>query len=153
MGDPKWRDGYALLANFGLSYDLQTPWWHLHEAADLAEAYPATLIILNHTGLPADRSAEGLAGWRAAMAALAQAPNVVVKISWTADGNRRVVRETIELFGADRCMFASNYPVDSLVANYDTIFDGFKAIVADLPAADRRKLFHDNAVRYYRLDA
>ncbi len=160
MGDPGWRRGYALLADFGLSYDLQTPWWHLYEAADLAEAYPATRIILNHTGLPADRGADGLAGWRAAMAALAKAPNVVVKISglgqpgrpWTADGNRRVVRETIELFGADRCMFASNYPVDSLVAGYDTIFDGFKAIVADLPAADRRKLFHDNAVRYYRLD-
>ena len=50
-------------------------------------------------------------------------------------------------------MFASNYPVDSLVAGYDTIFEGFKAIVADLPATDRRKLFHDNAVRYYRLDA
>ena len=159
MGDPKWRDGYALLADFGLSYDLQTPWWHLYEAAGLAEAYPDTRIILNHTGLPAGRSAECLAGWHAAMAALAEAPNVVVKISglgqpgqlWTADGNRQVVRETIELFGTDRCMFASNYPVDSLVASYDTILDGFRAIVADLPAADRRKLFHDNAVRYYRL--
>ena len=160
MGDPKWRHGYALLADFGLSYDLQTPWWHLYEAADLAETYPDTRIILNHTGLPADRSAEGLAGWHAAMAALAEAPNVVVKVSglgqpgqpWTADGNRRVVRETIELFGTDRCMFASNFPVDSLVASYDTIFDGFKAIVADLPTTDRRKLFHDNAVRYYRLN-
>lgn len=160
MGDPKWRDGYALLADFGLSYDLQTPWWHLYEAADLAETYPDTRIILNHTGLPADRSAEGLAGWHAAMAALAEAPNAVVKVSglgqpgqpWTADGNRRVVRETIELFGTDRCMFASNFPVDSLVASYDTIFDGFKAIVADLPTTDRRKLFHDNAVRYYRLN-
>lgn len=160
MGDPKWRQGYALLRDYGLSYDLQTPWWHLAEAADLAAAFPDTTIILNHTGLPADRDEEGLAGWRAAMRRLAGEDNVCVKISgigqfdksWPVDGNRAVVRETIEIFGVERCMFASNYPVDGLCADYDTIFDNFKAYVAHLPAADQGKLFHDNAVRYYRLD-
>ena len=56
--------GYARLARHGLSFDLQTPWWHLREAAALARAFPDTRIVLNHTGLPADRSAEGLRGWR-----------------------------------------------------------------------------------------
>jgi predicted TIM-barrel fold metal-dependent hydrolase len=57
----------------------------------------------------------------------------------------------IAAFGAGRCMFASNFPVDSLVADYDTIFDGFRAIVAHLSEADRRALFHDNARRVYRI--
>jgi predicted TIM-barrel fold metal-dependent hydrolase len=61
------------------------------------------------------------------------------------------VRATIEIFGAPRCMFASNFPVDGLCATFDAIFSGFKAIVRDLPAVDQRGLFHDNAVRIYRL--
>ena len=159
MGDPRWRAGCARLARHGLSFDLQTPWWHLREATALARAFPDTLIVLNHTGLPADRSPDGLRGWREAMAAFAPAPNVAVKVSglgvpgqpWTAESNREVVLRTVELFGVDRAMFASNFPVDGLVASFDTIYAGFKAIVADFPLSDRRKLFHDNAVRLYRL--
>ena len=49
-------------------------------------------------------------------------------------------------------MFASNFPVDGLVGTFDTIFSGFKAIVADMPEDQQRMLFHDNAVRIYRLD-
>jgi predicted TIM-barrel fold metal-dependent hydrolase len=160
MGDPQWRRGYALLARYGLSFDLQTPWWHLAEAAELARAFPDTQIILNHTGLPADRSEQGLEAWRQAMRTLAAEPNVACKISglgqprrpWTVEGNRVVVLDTITIFGVERCMFASNFPVDSLVADFDTIFDGFKAIVADLGAAEQAALFHDNAVRFYRLE-
>jgi predicted TIM-barrel fold metal-dependent hydrolase len=159
MGDPRWRAGFAHLGRLGLSFDLQTPWWHLHEAAALARAVPDTLIVLNHTGLPADRSSEGLRGWRAAMATLAREPNVAVKISglgvpgelWTAESNREVVLRSIDLFGVERAMFASNFPVDSLVASFDTIYGGFKAIVRDFSPGDLRRLFHDNAARLYRL--
>jgi predicted TIM-barrel fold metal-dependent hydrolase len=159
MADPAWRRGYALLQRYGLSFDLQTPWWHLAEAAGLARDFPDTQIVLNHTGLPADRSPDGLAGWRNAMATLAAEPNAAVKISglgqpgkpWTVEANGPIVRATIAIFGVDRCMFASNFPVDSLCADFDTIFTGFKSIVADLSHADQLKLFHDNAVRIYRL--
>jgi predicted TIM-barrel fold metal-dependent hydrolase len=159
MGDPAWRRGYALLEKYGLSFDLQTPWWHLEEAAALARDFPNTQIILNHTGLPADRSPEGLAGWRAAMTTLAACPNAAVKISglgqpaqpWTALANGPIVRDTIRIFGIERCMFASNFPVDGLCASFHVIYSGFKTIVGDLPAADQRRLFHDNAVRIYRL--
>ena len=159
MGDSHWRAGYALLERHALHFELQTPWWHLGEAAELAGAYPRTLIVLNHTGLPAERSAAGLAGWREAMRTLAGHPNVAVKISglglrgrpWSVEDNAPVVRDTIELFGASRCMFASNFPVDSLVASFDAIYSGFKAIIAELPRAERRALLHDNAERIYRL--
>ena len=81
MSDPRWRDGYALLERHGLSYDLQAPWWHMGEAAELARDFPRTPIIVNHTALPADRSAEALVGWRNALETAAAQPNVALKIS------------------------------------------------------------------------
>ena len=70
---------------------------------------------------------------------------------WTVEANGPIVLTTIELFGADRCLFASNYPVEGVCASFDTIFDGFKQITAGLPEEDRRKLFRDNAMREYRI--
>lgn len=159
MGDPRWRAGYALLARHRLHFELQTPWWHLDEALDLIEAHPEVPVVLNHTGLPADRSAEGLAGWRAAMRRFASAPQASVKISglglrgtpWRLEDNRAIIRETIEMFGTGRCLFASNFPVDGLCGSFDTIYRGFKEATADLPLADRLALFHDNAISTYRL--
>ena len=160
MADAAWRRGYAALSRNGLRFDLQTPWWHLREAARLATDYPATQVILNHTGLPADRTEGGLAGWSGAMHELAACPNVAVKISglgqrgspWTVDANRDIVLTTIDAFGADRCMFASNFPVDSLCASFPTIFAGFRAMVRDFTAGEQRALFRDNAIRIYGID-
>jgi predicted TIM-barrel fold metal-dependent hydrolase len=157
--DSKWRAGYAELARNGLRFDLQTPWWHLAEAARLATDFPATTIILNHTGLPSDRSEAGIAGWKRAMTTLAACPNVNVKISglgqraqaWTPEANRAIVRTVIDLFGVERCMFASNFPVDSLCAPFPAIFNGFRAIVHDLSASEQRALFRDNAIRIYAM--
>ncbi len=159
MDDPNWRKGYALLERFGLSYDLQTPWWHLDAAASLAADFPRIRIVINHTGLPVDRGREGLAAWRRALAAVAAQPNTAIKISglgraglpWEIEANGPVIRDAIAIFGTDRCMFASNYPVDRLAGTFDAIYRGFLASVADLAAADQRKLFHDNAVHIYRL--
>ena len=159
MTDPAWRRGYAVLAGLGLHFELQTPWWHLHEAAQLARDFPDTPIILNHTGLPTDRSGAGINAWRRAMDGLAQCRNVAVKISglgqagspWTVAANGDIVRATIDTFGIDRAMFASNFPVDGLCAGFSTILGGFDEITRDLSAAERRALFHDNAVRHYRM--
>jgi predicted TIM-barrel fold metal-dependent hydrolase len=159
MSDPAWRRGYALLVRHRLSFDLQTPWWHLKQAAALNIAFPETTIILNHTGLPRNRSIEELAGWRAAMTGFAAAPNVAVKISglgepgraWDRERNRRVILDTIDIFGEDRCMFASNFPVDSLVGSLATIYSGFADITKTLGSAVQAKLFADNARRIYRL--
>ena len=157
MADAAWRRGFAHLARCGLRFDLQTPWWHMDEAAALARDFPDTPIIVNHAGLPADRSAEGLAAWRSAMARLATCPNVSVKISgigvpgqaWTAQANRAIVRHLIESFGVPRCMFASNFPVDRLCGSFDSIFGGFGAIVADFSAEEQDDLFRRNALRIY----
>ena len=91
----------------------------------------------------------------------ASAPQTSIKISgiglkgrpWSLEDNRGIIRDTIEIFGPDRCLFASNFPVDGLCGSFDTIYSGFKQATADLPQADRLKLFHDNAIRIYRLAA
>ena len=160
MSDARWRAGFAQLARYKLRFDLQTPWRHLAEAAKLAADFPDTQIILNHAGLPADRGTDGIAGWKRAMKAFAGCPNATVKISgigqagkpWTVDANRDIVRTVIDLFGTQRCMFASNFPVDSLCASFAAIFNGFREIVRDLSAAEQDGLFRANAMRMYGMD-
>jgi len=98
--------------------------------------------------------------WRGALAEVAQHPHVAIKISgigeagyrWRRDANRRVVRDVIDLFGVDRCMFGSNYPVDSLCASYQDIFDAYAAFVSDFSADEQSRLFVGNALRLYRID-
>ncbi|EJL92532.1 amidohydrolase [Pantoea sp. GM01] len=158
MSNPRWLNGYAELQKYALHFDLQTPWWHLDEACRLARDFPHTTLILNHCGLPADRSAEGLTAWRQAMSSLADYENVAVKISglgerdhpWSVSRNQGIVRDTLAMFGTHRCMFASNFPVDSLCVTFDTLYTGFKKMVEHLPYDMQYRLFYDNALRYYR---
>ena len=151
MDDSEWRGGYRRLAPLGLHFELQAPWRQLDEAARLARDFPYTTIVLNHTGLPAD---EEVPGWRAALAAFAAFPNTAVKISGLGNVQRKreVILAAIDLFGTQRAMFASNFPVDSLRASFDAIYSGFDEITRHFSAAQRRALFHDNAVRIYRME-
>ena len=160
MRCPVWREGYRHLSENGLHFELQTAWWHLPDALELARDFPQTLIVLNHVGLPADRSEQGLADWRTAMACLSEAPNVRVKLSgfcvpgrrWTPDLQGWIVHETIRLFGASRCMWASNFPVDGLVSGFAEILDGMRTITASLSRRERLDIFHGTAARTYRIE-
>lgn len=159
MRDPQWLAGYALLARYSLEFELQTAWWHLHEAGELADRFPETSITINHTGLPSDRSREGIEGWAAALKQVATRPNVLLKISgiglpetpWTVENNREIVVRAAEAFGTDRIMFASNFPVDSVTGTYGQIFGGFLEITADWSPDEQRAAFYANAVRHYRI--
>lgn len=160
MDDDKWRQGFSCLNKHGLHFDLQTPWWHLDQACDLARDFPATQIIVNHTGLPADRDTDSLKLWHVAMKRLAQYPNVHVKISgicvpgenWSARANRWIVDETIAMFGSQRSMFASNFPVDGVCNSFQEIYAGFAQITEQYSAADRKSLFHDTAMSLYAIN-
>jgi predicted TIM-barrel fold metal-dependent hydrolase len=159
MVDRQWLEGFALLAQFGLSFDLMLYPGQMADAARVAAHFPDTLILVNHAGSPADRDSEGMIRWRRGLRALAAQPNVRIKISdlvaydhdWTLESLRPVVLECIEAFGTDRAMFASDFPVAGLHATYDQVFASFKTIVADLSSAEQRCLFHDNAQRDYRI--
>ena len=152
MDDARWRAGYARLAPHGLHFELQVPWRRLDEAARLAGDFPDTTMVLNHAGLPSDQE---LPAWKKAMAALAAYANVAVKISGlgTVEAKREVVLTVIELFGIERAMFASNFPVDGLCASFSEIYSGLDQITRGFSEAERRALFHDNAVRIYRMES
>ncbi len=160
MQDQNWLDGFALLEKHGLSWDLRVPAWHLREAAEVAAQFPGVAIALNHAGLPWDRSRDGMRAWRAAMEALARQPNAHVKLSefglkntpWDHAGNQLVVRETLAIFGAERCMFASNFPVSGLHAGYDQVVDCVAGALAGHSREVQEAVLCHNALRFYRID-
>ena len=159
MTDHAFQEGFRRLADHGLMFDLQTPWWHLDEAAEMACREPDVPIILNHAGLPSDRSEEALSGWRAALVRFAALPQTFIKISgiglpdrpWSLHDNRAIIRTCIDIFGPNRAMFASNFPVDGVCGTFDTIFSGFCAATRSDPEADRQALFGGTATRVYKL--
>jgi predicted TIM-barrel fold metal-dependent hydrolase len=113
-----WRRGFSLLERQGLSFDLQIYPGQLTAALNLARAFPDTQIILCHLGMPIRRSSDELLDWENAMRDFARADNVAVKLSgfalgpgrWTLETKRPLVLRVVEIFGVDRCMFASNWP-------------------------------------------
>lgn len=159
MYDEQWLRGFSLLGKHGLSWDLRVPYWHLAEAAEVARLFPSTRIVLNHAGFPWDRGDPGLAAWRRGMETLARQPNVHVKVSefglrdvpWTLESNRGVILDTISIFGIERCMFASNFPVARLRIGYDALVDAIRQVLAEFSAAERDAFFRRNALAFYRI--
>lgn len=155
---PEWRRGFKELARRKLSFDLQLYYPQMGEFLELAGDFPDVQIILDHTGMPID-GPDHFVGWKNGMHTLAKAPNVACKISglgmgdwkWSIESIRPYVEEAIAAFGVERCMFASNFPVDKLFSSYDAIFDAFRTITRDYSHPDRLALFHDNAARFYNL--
>ncbi len=160
LQDPNWVAGLHTLAEHGFSWDLRVPFYHLAEAADVVAGIPETPVVINHCGLPLDRSDEGLALWRDGMQRLAALPNTVVKVSelglyrnvWNRASNIEVVRETLAIFGFERAMFASNLPVATLTApSFDEVMEVMLTGAAGASASQLDDLFHRTAARVYRV--
>ena len=159
LADPAWQRGFALLRKYGLSFDLQIYPAQMQAAAQLASRHPDTPLILNHTGMPVDRDPAGLQAWRTGMQALAQQPNVAVKISglamldwqWSTESLRPFVLQALELFGTDRCLFASNFPVDRLFGGFARQYSAYQALAATLSVTEQARVFASNAERIYRI--
>ncbi|MEA3123670.1 MAG: hypothetical protein QOD67_689 [Caballeronia sp.] len=160
MREPAWRKNFALLKRYSLSFDLQLYPSQMKEAAELAQEHAGTQFIVNHAGMFVDRSSvEGFRAWREGLRALAACPNVAVKISglamfdhqWSVESFRPYVLETIDAFGCERAMFASNFPVDRLFATYEGLWNAYASIVKDLRDTEKEALFKSNAERIYRI--
>jgi predicted TIM-barrel fold metal-dependent hydrolase len=155
----QWRAGYAQLERFNLSFDLQAMPDQMHDAAEVAAAHPRTPMVINHTGMPRDQSADGAERWRRGLREMAAQPHVSIKISgfgmfdaeWTVERIKPFVREAIEIFGTERAMFASNFPVDRLWGSYNKVFAAFDTLTSDLSEIERTRLFQTNAERIYRI--
>jgi predicted TIM-barrel fold metal-dependent hydrolase len=179
LGTHGFRAAVARLGTYGLSYDAWVLEPQLGEVVDLARATPGTAIVLDHVGTPlgtasyAGRRAERFEAWRASMRRLAEAPNVSVKLgglgmpfpgfaAYNADPPatslelasewRPYVESCIEAFGAERCMFESNFPVDASTCSYATIWNAFKRLAAGCSADEKAALFSGTAARVYRLE-
>ena len=158
LNDENFKKGYKFLSKYNLHYDLQIPWQYLSDATQLAKEFPDITIILNHTGLPYDRSEDGISKWKEKLLEFSMQKNTALKISgigvphqkWNLKNNGKIIKTAINVFGVERCMFASNFPVDSLCATFDEIFDTFKEVVNNFCYNDQKKLFHDNALKYYK---
>jgi predicted TIM-barrel fold metal-dependent hydrolase len=160
MREPQWRKHFALLRRFGMSFDLQLYPSQMEEAAQLAREHADTQFIVNHAGMFVDRdSTPGYRTWREGMRMLAACPNVAVKLSgfamfdhdWTIESLRPYVHETIDTFGSDRAMFASNFPVDRLFGTYTALWNAYARIVGDASDSEKQALFVGNAQRIYRI--
>jgi len=175
--DPKFREGFALLSKYGLSFD---SWGH-HTAIDgwasLAEAFPETTIIVDHCcgfalGIGSFKIEESMVQWRASVKNIARFKNVYCKVGgtgmrWSGHGfDERpkpatsdelaqawgpMVSYCIEHFGVDRCMMESNFPMDKITCSYNVYFNAMKKIVKDFSKEDKKKLFEMNARRVYKL--
>ena len=121
--DPMIRRNVARLADYGWSFDLQVFAPQMADAAQLAEACPKVTFVLQHAGMLEDLSPAGRAAWRAGMARLARCPNVVSKLSGLGTFIHRndaahiaaVLADTVAMFGAERCLFGSNFPIEKIV--------------------------------------
>ena len=172
------RAGYAQLAPRRLTFEAWCYHRQIPEVTALARAFPDTTIILNHFGGPigvgayATKKGDVFAEWRTSISELATCRNVVAKLGginmevngfgWherpkppssqeLCDATRPYYEFTIEKFGADRCMFESNFPVDMVTCSYTVLWNSFKRLTAKFSAAEKAKLFHDTAARVYRL--
>jgi L-fuconolactonase len=175
LAHPTFRQGFACLDRLGLVFDAWVYHPQLHEVGGLAAAFPHTTIVLNHVGSPilggpyADDRAKVFADWKAGMAALARYPNVTVKLGAlpirlpgspvardlppgseeVAAAWRPWLETSIELFGADRCMFESNFPVQKRWSSFAVTWNAFKRIAAGATAAEKTALFSGTAARVY----
>ncbi len=158
LDNPQWADGLALLADRGFCFDLQLTPRQLVRCAEVFGDVPDLNVALCHCGSPWEQSASGIESWRAGLKALATLPNVHCKISglgmfdhdWTTDSIRPLVESCLEIFGTQRCMFGSNFPVDKLHANYSRIWRTFLELTSELGDAERDALFGGNARAFYR---
>lgn len=178
LADAKFRQGFARLAQLGLSFDAWLYQPQIRELTGIARAFPGTSIVLDHFGGPlriggyAGRNDVLFADWRAAIEELATCPNVSAKLGGLgmrfgnfgfadasepptsqalAEAWRPFIETTIAAFGPERCMFESNFPVDKSSCSYAVLWNAFKRLAAGASAAERAALFSGTARRFYRL--
>lgn len=158
---PEFISGIQLLGELGLSFDMCPRAAEIPDFARLADACPDTRFILDHCG-NANVQAEDRSQWERDLAEIATRPNVVCKVSgivasaqpgaWTAADLEPIVRHVLQEFGPDRVMFGGDWPVCTLGATYREWVEALRWIVKDDPTENQRKLFHDNAARFYGLN-
>jgi predicted TIM-barrel fold metal-dependent hydrolase len=159
MNESAWRRGLSLLARHDLLFELQIFTSQMADGAKLARAFPDTVFVLEHAGMLEDLSPQGWEFWREGMNALAACSNVNVKLSglgtfahaYRPDVVAPIVKETIAIFGADRCVYGSNFPIEKLWTDYKSLYQTFRAAIEHRSEIEQVSILYSNAARLYRL--
>jgi predicted TIM-barrel fold metal-dependent hydrolase len=154
-----WCEGAARLAELGLVFCDDPLLEVMPDLERFARANPGLTICIDHAGFPRERNADYFKRWRGAMEGLARCENTVVKISglgmadhaWTVDSLRQWVLTCIELLGAERSFFGTNWPVDRLYSSYGDVVDAYWQTISGFSASEQDGLFHANANRIFGL--
>ena len=179
LADQGYRAGARVLLDMGLCLETSMYFPQMPELAEFARALPDLTIVLNHlggltrTGPYGNRDDEVMAEWKKGIDAVAECPNVIMKLGGVGmprigfDWHTRVkpvgseeiaqsiapfMNYCIEKFGANRCMFESNFPVDKVSFSYNVMYNGFKRMSQGYSASERADLFHDTAARVYKIN-
>jgi predicted TIM-barrel fold metal-dependent hydrolase len=154
-------DALDLLATMRLSIEARRHHEEFAVLADIARRWPSLTVVLSHACLPVERTDAARRGWTAAAQQLAPHQNVVCKISavagasdpaWTVASIRPWIRACFDVFGPDRCLFGTNWPVDRLFGTYEQVVTAYREIAAELDPDGREAVFHGTATRVYQLD-
>ena len=159
MQDINWRNGLKLLEKYNLNYDLRIPNWHLEEAIEIVRLIPNTKVIINHAGFPWDRTKQGMEYWRKGIKLMSLEPNTFIKLSefgvkdkdWDYSQNEQIIKELIDLFSPQRCMFASNFPVSKIKISFKDLYNNYKKIVKSFSSDEKKWLFAKTASEVYNL--
>ena len=159
MNDAALRRNVGLLARHGLVFELQVFTAQMQDGASFAEAFPDVPMVLAHCGMPEDLTPEGWHAWREGMERLVTVPSVFVKLSGLGTFVHRLdeahiartVRETVDLFGPERCLWGSNFPIEKLWTDYANLIEAYRKALAHLSRAARQAIFGGTARRLYRL--
>jgi predicted TIM-barrel fold metal-dependent hydrolase len=157
--DPDFRRGFALLEKHDLHFELQVYAAQAAYAVELIKAFPNVRMILVHAGMLTQRTPEAVNEWRAALNAMAAYPNLHVKLSGIGMYNNgvtyaqasQVIRVAIQIFGVERTIYGSNFPLEKLYASYADFIGIYRKVLAEYTEAEQRKVLHDNAAAFYRL--
>ena len=156
---PDFRRGFSLLDKLGLHFELQVYPGQAAFAVELLKAFPNTPMILVHAGMLTARTQVAIDEWRTALTMMAAFPNLHVKISglgmYSSGLNlpqaRQVIRDVIQIFGVNRTIYGSNFPLEKLHASYADFFGIYRAVLSEFTDAEQRAVLHDNAMKFYRL--
>ncbi len=159
---PDFVAGVRLLAQYNLSFDLCIKHWQLPGVIELVRRCPDTAFILDHLGKPGIKQRQ-LNPWQADLRKLAELPNIVCKISgivteadhesWQPADLEPFVNVALDAFGEERVLFGSDWPVELLASTYRRWYETLEALTAHLSLPARRKLWAENAQRFYRMDS
>ena len=154
---PDFQRGFALLEKYDLISSMSVQWQEMDKLRGLAARFPNIRIIIDHAGFPTERTEEYFANWRQGMATVAEAENVICKISglglgdndWTVDSIRPYVLHCIETFSPARSLFATNWPVDWLFSGFDAVVDAYTEITGGMSLDERQAMFSKNTEQLY----